>query len=81
MNNLVLGVLSYYYDKDFVLPDFKEKPEIEVDETTLKSYEGTYSSKDFPLKITIKIKNIHLKHKNNEENIIVINKTTTDSKY
>ncbi|MFN8672821.1 MAG: serine hydrolase domain-containing protein [Candidatus Sericytochromatia bacterium] len=57
MNNLILGALSYYYDKDFPLPDFKEKPEIEVDETTLKSYEGTYSSKDFPLKITIKIKN------------------------
>lgn len=50
-NDIMVGVLSSVYNKPYTIPTFTTfalKPE------SLPAYEGTYSSKSFPLKITIK---------------------------
>ncbi len=51
MNDIMIGVLSIYYDKDYAIPQFK-KP-VQLPESLLGRYVGVYSSKEFPLKITI----------------------------
>ncbi|CAM3568057.1 penicillin-binding protein [Flavobacterium saliperosum S13] len=50
-NDIMIGILSIYYKMPFAFPNVKS---VKVDETVLKSYEGTYSSKEIPLKINIK---------------------------
>lgn len=52
MNDIMIGILSIYYDKKYTIPEFK-KP-VQLPESSLGRYEGIYSSKEFPLKITIK---------------------------
>lgn len=51
MNDILIGALSIYYGKDYELPEFK--PTLEIDSDELDIYAGTYSSADFPLKVTI----------------------------
>lgn len=51
MNEFLIAVLSAYYNKSFSLPNFTTH---EIPEALLSRYEGLYSSKDIPLKITIK---------------------------
>lgn len=51
VNDILTGVLSIYFKKEYVLPDFK--PGIELKTEDLDKYPGTYSSPDFPLKINI----------------------------
>ncbi|HSD13880.1 MAG TPA: serine hydrolase domain-containing protein [Flavobacterium sp.] len=50
-NDIMIGILSIYYKMPYSFPNLKT---VKVDEKILKSYEGTYSSKDIPLKINIK---------------------------
>lgn len=50
-NDIMIGILSIYYKMPFAFPNVKS---VKVNETVLKSYEGTYSSKEIPLKINIK---------------------------
>lgn len=50
-NDILIGILSIYFGQPYTLPDFTT---VHVDVELLKSYEGLYSKKDFPLKITIK---------------------------
>lgn len=50
-NDIMIGILSIYYKMPFAFPNIKQ---FKVDETVLKSYEGTYASKEIPLKINIK---------------------------
>jgi len=50
-NDIMIGVLSIYYKMPFTFPNLKS---FKVNETVLKSYEGTYASKEIPLKINIK---------------------------
>ncbi|WP_295338322.1 serine hydrolase [Flavobacterium sp.] len=49
-NDIMIGVLSLYYGKDYQFPDVKG---FAVSETLLAKYVGTYSSKSIPIKITI----------------------------
>ena len=50
MNDILIGILSIYFNRKYELPAFNT---IALTETELDSYTGTYSSKDFPLAITI----------------------------
>ncbi|WKN40758.1 serine hydrolase domain-containing protein [Tunicatimonas pelagia] len=51
MNDILIGVLSIYYGRDYDLPDFK--PALKLSNKQLKAYLGVYSSPTFPLKVTI----------------------------
>jgi D-alanyl-D-alanine carboxypeptidase len=55
LNDIAIGVLSIYFNVPFAIPDFKAK-EIKLDVKELKNYEGLFSSKKIPLKITLSIK-------------------------
>lgn len=50
-NDIMIGILSIYYKMPFTFPNLKS---VTVEESILKSYEGTYSSKEIPMKINIK---------------------------
>lgn len=50
-NETMIGILSIYYKMPFAFPNLTT---FKVNENVLKSYEGTYSSKEIPLKINIK---------------------------
>jgi D-alanyl-D-alanine carboxypeptidase len=50
MNDILIGVLSIYFNNDYKIPTFKT---IVVDQTELDKYLGVYSSTQLPLKITI----------------------------
>ena len=49
-NEVLIGILSIYFDKQYELPSFKF---IELSEEYLQSCEGLYSCKKFPLKISL----------------------------
>ncbi len=51
MNDIALGVLSIYYNKPYEIPSLKE---IHIDPEFLKKYDGVYSSKEIPIKLTVK---------------------------
>ncbi len=51
MNDILIGVLSIYYGKEYTLPDFK--PAIQLQSEELDQYLGVYGSPTFPLKVTI----------------------------
>jgi D-alanyl-D-alanine carboxypeptidase len=51
LNDILIGVLSVYFDKDYDLPTFT--PSIEISSEELDQYLGIYSSRALPLKITI----------------------------
>ena len=51
MNDMLLGALSIFFGKEYALPEFKLA--LELSTTDLDIYLGTYSSPDFPLKVTI----------------------------
>ena len=50
-NDILIGVLSIYFGKDYDLPEFK--PAMEVSTKVLDKYIGVYSTPDLPIKITI----------------------------
>lgn len=52
MNDILIGVLSIYFDKPYSFPTFKESG-YSVVPTELDQYVGVYSSLQIPLKITI----------------------------
>ncbi|MEZ4686657.1 MAG: serine hydrolase domain-containing protein [Bacteroidia bacterium] len=54
MNDVMIGVLSIYFGKEYNLPKFK--PSVPISSEALDAYTGTYSSPDFPLKIKIRNK-------------------------
>lgn len=49
-NDFTIGILSILYGKEYKFPDFTK---YDVTPEALTSYEGTYSTKDFPLKVKI----------------------------
>lgn len=51
-NDILIGMLSIYLNRPYELPDFSTAS---VSTDILKSYEGTYSSEGFPLKLTVKL--------------------------
>ena len=54
VNDIMLGVLSIYFGKEYDLPEFKPPMEVALDQ--LEEYTGVYTSEGFPLDITISIK-------------------------
>jgi CubicO group peptidase (beta-lactamase class C family) len=52
MNDILVGVLSIYYNKSYSIPTFNPPP-ISLRTEDLDKYLGVYSSKQIPLKITI----------------------------
>ena len=53
-NDILIGVLSVYFNVPFDIPDLEAK-EIKLDAEELKNYEGEFSSELIPLKITLKV--------------------------
>ncbi len=51
MNDIMIGVLSIYFNKPFDIPNFDAKP-ISLSKKKLTNYEGIFSSEQLPLKIT-----------------------------
>jgi D-alanyl-D-alanine carboxypeptidase len=51
MNNFFIGILSIYFGKDYVLPEFT--PSLVLNSEALDKYMGVYGAPDFPIKITI----------------------------
>lgn len=56
-NEILIDVLSIYFNQPYEFPSFTT---IELSDAQLKRYEGEYSSKEMPLKITIKREGNHL---------------------
>jgi len=54
LNDIAIGLLSIYFNVPFDIPDFTAK-EIKLDLKELKNYEGIFSSKSLPLKITLRV--------------------------
>lgn len=54
MNDILIGVLSVYYNKPYTFPSFKT---FNIPESELVKYVGYYSSPALPLKIVIKSEN------------------------
>lgn len=52
VNDILIGVLSIYFGKDYEIPVFTKF--VEVNKEILDSYDGTYSAPTFPLKIDIR---------------------------
>ncbi|MDR6300578.1 serine hydrolase domain-containing protein [Mesonia maritima] len=53
LNDVVIGVLSIYFGKDYEIPEYKET--IKVDTEILEKYVGTYGSSNFPLDLTFQL--------------------------
>jgi len=51
MNDILIGLLSCYFDKPYKIPDFKT---VSLPALKLSLYEGEYNSEQIPLVITIK---------------------------
>jgi D-alanyl-D-alanine carboxypeptidase len=51
MNDVMIGVLSIYFGKDYKLPEFT--PSMNLESTDLDQYLGIYGSPNLPLKLTI----------------------------
>jgi len=51
MNDILIGILSCYFDKPYKIPDFKT---ITMPADKLAAYEGEYNSEQLPLVITVK---------------------------
>jgi D-alanyl-D-alanine carboxypeptidase len=59
MNDIAIAVMSIYFQRPYHIPDYSIK-EINIAAEELSKYEGIYSSKEFPLKITIRKEADHL---------------------
>lgn len=51
LNDVLIGVLSIYFGKEYQLPEFQPAMELDADE--LDQFLGVYSSPQFPIKLTI----------------------------
>jgi len=51
MNDILIGLLSCYFDKPYKIPDFKT---VTLPDDKLSAYEGEYTSEQLPLVITVK---------------------------
>ena len=59
LNEIAIGMLSAVYDEPFRVPDFN-RTSFAVPADVLQRYVGTYFSKDFPLKIFIRVEDSKL---------------------
>ena len=51
MNDILIGLLSCYFDKPYKIPDFKT---VALSADKLSAYEGEYTSEQLPMVITVK---------------------------
>lgn len=54
MNDILIGILSIYWEKPYAIPDFKS---FAIALEDLKKYEGIYVSEQLPIGITVKVEN------------------------
>jgi D-alanyl-D-alanine carboxypeptidase len=54
MNDILIGVLSSYFEKEYKLPEFKKTIQVNPDE--LEKFTGVYSSVGVPMPITVRKK-------------------------
>lgn len=54
MNDILIGALSIYFNRDFEIPDFSKKP-VELKTETLEKYTGKFVSEQLPLDITLMV--------------------------
>ncbi|MDO9510372.1 MAG: serine hydrolase domain-containing protein [Bacteroidales bacterium] len=54
MNDILIGVLSIYFNEKYDFPDYSKKAVV-VDLELLKSYDGIYASAQIPLKLTMAV--------------------------
>lgn len=59
LNDVMLGVLSIYFDQPYQMPNFA--PSLEVEESVLQKYSGQYRSDNFPMDISISVENGRLR--------------------
>jgi D-alanyl-D-alanine carboxypeptidase len=55
-NDVMIGILSIFYDKSYTIPEFEDKVSLHTP-AELKQLEGTYSSKQLPFQIIISAQN------------------------
>ncbi|MFW5663657.1 MAG: serine hydrolase domain-containing protein [bacterium] len=55
MNDILIGVLSIYFGKDYELPEFP--PAVVLSPEELEPYPGVYASPQLPMKLTIFVEN------------------------
>lgn len=60
LNNILIGLLSITYGKEFDIPDFEERQAITLTDEQLIAYSGSYSSADIPLQINLFVDNGNL---------------------
>ena len=58
-NDILIGILSIYFDKPFDIPDFDARP-ISLGIEALKKYTGAYTSNTHPLDIDLRTKDYQL---------------------
>jgi len=58
MNDILIGVLSIYFNREYEFPTFAKAIKVPVE--VLKNYLGLYSSQNFPLKVTVFLKDDQL---------------------
>ena len=59
VNDILIGVLSIYFGKDYKLPAFSEMVDVPME--TLQKYEGIYTNENFPLALNIFVEDGMLK--------------------
>ncbi|MBR9921243.1 MAG: serine hydrolase [Bacteroidetes bacterium] len=52
-NDILIGVLSICFDRDYEFPEFKET--ISLSAKALEKFTGVYASPDFPMDVTVKL--------------------------
>jgi CubicO group peptidase (beta-lactamase class C family) len=77
MNDILIGVLSIYFDKPYFIPTFNA-PSITLKTEDLDKYLGVYSSTQIPLKITITKNNTTLISQATEQSPIPLEATEKD---
>jgi len=60
MNDILIGVLSICFNRDYSLPKFDTKPMVMLKSEDIDKYLGVYSTAQLPLQITITKNNISL---------------------
>lgn len=57
INNILIGMLSISFGKEFEIPTFEERASITLDEDELSKYTGTYQSPQMPFAIEMFVEN------------------------
>ncbi len=78
MNDILIGMLSIYYGKDFEIPSFDRKT-ISLSVDQMKSYTGTYASDQIAMKIEIFVEDSTLKARATGQNAFPLTATNKNT--